>query len=301
MPTYRLLSKSDHIGWQLFLLMNKFPGDLPKFRLALTMIIAHQRLRDAPIPVNEDLSAFHRQMRRTADHVISARSDDKRRRYFGQLLEELEIYQEKTLFAAPRYATLLAIGVFITIFFVLPLLYGVFTLFRKNPYKMLLRSVSTLLFSFSSSNTIAAIPLAESISRQNLGVQKRISSVSIPLMTIIGKGGSAFVSIIVLLSLYQATTGEIPGTEVIVYTALTAMLVSFISSTSLGTETALITVLTLNILGINLYGAENAIVAFMPLLSGIGSLIDTAIAMLGASVVSSAAGTDIEVPYRDTI
>ncbi|SPW45578.1 p-hydroxybenzoic acid efflux pump subunit B [Escherichia coli] len=46
---------------QLFLLMNKFPGDLPKFRLALTMIIAHQRLRDAPIPVNEDLSAFHRQ------------------------------------------------------------------------------------------------------------------------------------------------------------------------------------------------------------------------------------------------
>ena len=213
----------------------------------------------------------------------------------------MEIYQEKTLFAAPRYATLLAIGVFITIFFVLPLLYGVFTLFRKNPYKMLLRSVSTLLFSFSSSNTIAAIPLAESISRQNLGVQKRISSVSIPLMTIIGKGGSAFVSIIVLLSLYQATTGEIPGTEVIVYTALTAMLVSFISSTSLGTETALITVLTLNILGINLYGAENAIVAFMPLLSGIGSLIDTAIAMLGASVVSSAAGTDIEVPYRDTI
>lgn len=60
------------------------------------MIIAHQRLRDAPIPVNEDLSAFHRQMRRTADHVISARSDDKRRRYFGQLLEELEIYQKAT-------------------------------------------------------------------------------------------------------------------------------------------------------------------------------------------------------------
>lgn len=73
---------------------------MPKFRLALTMIIAHQRLRDAPIPVNEDLSAFHRQMRRTADHVISARSDDKRRRYFGQLLEELEIYQKATHLAS---------------------------------------------------------------------------------------------------------------------------------------------------------------------------------------------------------
>lgn len=80
---------------QLFLLLNKFPGDVGKFRLALTMIIAHQRLRDAPIPVNADLSTFHRQLRRTADNVISARSDETRRRYFSQLLEELEVYQEK--------------------------------------------------------------------------------------------------------------------------------------------------------------------------------------------------------------
>ncbi|MEG6283939.1 p-hydroxybenzoic acid efflux pump subunit AaeB [Enterobacter asburiae] len=80
---------------QLFLLLNKFPGDIAKFRLALTMIIAHQRLRNAPVPINDDLSAYHRQLRRTADHVLSASSDDKRRRYFTQLLEELDIYQEK--------------------------------------------------------------------------------------------------------------------------------------------------------------------------------------------------------------
>ena len=80
---------------QLFLLLNKFPGDVARFRLALTLIIAHQRLRDAPVPVNEDLSAFHRQLRRTADHVISAGSDDKRRRYFTRLLAELDVYQEK--------------------------------------------------------------------------------------------------------------------------------------------------------------------------------------------------------------
>lgn len=80
---------------QLFLLLNKFPGDVAKFRLALSMIIAHQRLRDAPVPINDDLSAFHRQMRRTADRVISASSDEKRRYYFSRLLEELDVYQEK--------------------------------------------------------------------------------------------------------------------------------------------------------------------------------------------------------------
>lgn len=56
--------------------------------------------------MNDDLSAFHRQLRRTADHVISASSDDKRRRYFTQLLAELEIYQEKLrIWEAPRQVT----------------------------------------------------------------------------------------------------------------------------------------------------------------------------------------------------
>ncbi|EMH4163498.1 p-hydroxybenzoic acid efflux pump subunit AaeB [Pluralibacter gergoviae] len=83
---------------QLFLLLNKFPGDMPKFRLALNLIIAHQRLRNAPVPVNDDLSAFHRQLRRTADKLISTRSDDRRRQTFEQLLSELEIYQEKLVY-----------------------------------------------------------------------------------------------------------------------------------------------------------------------------------------------------------
>ncbi|WP_435947012.1 p-hydroxybenzoic acid efflux pump subunit AaeB [Dryocola sp. BD586] len=91
---------------QLFLLLNTFPGDIDRYRLALTLIIAHQRLRDAPIPVNADLSAFHRQLRNTADKVTSASSDDKRRRYFRQLLGELDIYQEKLrIWEAPLQVT----------------------------------------------------------------------------------------------------------------------------------------------------------------------------------------------------
>jgi len=91
---------------QLFLLLNMFPGDIARYRLALTLIIAHQRLRDAPIPVNADLSAFHRQLRNTADKLTSATSDDKKRRYFGQLLSELDIYQEKLrIWEAPLQVT----------------------------------------------------------------------------------------------------------------------------------------------------------------------------------------------------
>jgi p-hydroxybenzoic acid efflux pump subunit AaeB len=98
MTTNSARRKENHLPalyQQLFLLLNKFPGDVAKFRLALTLIIAHQRLRDAPVPVNDDLSASIDScaVPRTTCH--SASSDDKRRRYFSQLLEELDIYQEK--------------------------------------------------------------------------------------------------------------------------------------------------------------------------------------------------------------
>ncbi len=98
MTTNSARRKENHLPalyQQLFLLLSKFPGDVAKFRLALTLIIAHQRLRDAPVPVNDDLSAYHRQLRRTADRVISASNDDKRRACFTELLEELDVYQEK--------------------------------------------------------------------------------------------------------------------------------------------------------------------------------------------------------------
>jgi p-hydroxybenzoic acid efflux pump subunit AaeB len=98
MTTNQARRRENHLPalyQQLFLLLNLFPGDINKYRIALTLIIGHQRLRDAEVPVNADLSAYHRQLRYTADRVISASSDDKRRYYFERLLKELDVYQEK--------------------------------------------------------------------------------------------------------------------------------------------------------------------------------------------------------------
>jgi len=91
---------------QLFMLLNMFPGDIDKYRLALTLIIGHQRLRNADIPINAELSAFHKQLRYTADRVIAAHSDDKRRYYFQRLLREFDEYQEKLVaYDAPTTVT----------------------------------------------------------------------------------------------------------------------------------------------------------------------------------------------------
>lgn len=109
MTTNQARRRENHLPalyQQLFLLLNLFPGDINKYRIALTLIIGHQRLRNAEIPVNAELSAYHRQLRATADQVISTRSDDRRRVYFERLLQELDIYQEKLQqYAAPGSVT----------------------------------------------------------------------------------------------------------------------------------------------------------------------------------------------------
>jgi p-hydroxybenzoic acid efflux pump subunit AaeB len=109
MTTNRARRRENHLPalyQQLFLLLNLFPGDINKYRIALTLIIGHQRLRNAEVPINEDLSAYHRQLRHTADQIIATHSDDKRRVYFERLLAELDIYQEKLVhYQAPDSVT----------------------------------------------------------------------------------------------------------------------------------------------------------------------------------------------------
>ena len=214
------------------------------------------------------------------------------------------LYEEKTVIAAPGYAILTALAVLAAVLLLIPFLYAIFTGFKKNPYKMIYRSLAPALLSFMSSNTIASMPVAEGVARQNLGVQKRIASTSVPLLTIIGKGGSAMVSAIALLSLFQATTGELPSATVSAAAAAVAALISFISSSSAGTEALVITAVTLQVLGINLYGAENALIAFSPLICGAGAAgqrQDPGRCRIRFRRDACAIETDIEVPYKDTV
>ena len=213
----------------------------------------------------------------------------------------IDVYQEKTLFAAPDYAILLGITALVSFVIVLPLLFALFTRFKKNPYRILYRSAASIITAFATGNIIASIPMNESIARQNNGVQKRVASVSVPFFAVIGRGGAAAIAVISILPLFQSTAGNIPEPAVIVIAAGTAALVSFASSAAVGTEIALISVLALRILGINLYGAENAMIALLPLLGGFAAAIDAYSAALGSAVAASFIDTDTEIPYSDII
>ena len=212
----------------------------------------------------------------------------------------LNIWQEKTAFVSPKPFVALALSVLLVIMVVLPLLYAIFTGFRKNPYGVVGRGLAGLLTAFLSSNIYASSLMGESLSRSNMGIQKRISSTATPLSILIARGGTAFVSTLTTVTLLKTLGAEI-STFALVILALTISGLSLVSSFFPGVEIAVVSVFAIRFLNINVYGAEAAIVALLPILNGFAIMIDVQISFMASAIVGARTKTDAKIPLKDTI
>lgn len=212
----------------------------------------------------------------------------------------LNIWQEKTAFVSPEPFVALALSVLLVIMVVLPLLYAIFTGFRKNPYGVVGRGLAGLLTAFLSSNIYASSLMGESLSRSNMGIQKRISSTATPLSILIARGGTAFVSTLTTVTLLKTLGAEI-STFALVILALTISGLSLVSSFFPGVEIAVVSVFAIRFLNINVYGAESAIVALLPILNGFAIMIDVLISFMASAIVGARTKTDAKIPLKDTI
>lgn len=212
----------------------------------------------------------------------------------------LNVWQEKTFIAAPKSLLALCLALGILILLVIPFLYAIFTGFKRNPYGIIGRSLAAMILGCTTSNLFAAALVNESICRCNLGTQKRISSVSIPVSILFTRGGTAFVSAAVTLTMLQTLGAELSLSTAIII-ALVAGGLSFSCSMNVGYEVLVVTVATLKLLKIDSYGAEAAIVAILPVLNGLGIMLDTLLGNMAASIISVNTKTDARIPLQDTI
>jgi Na+/H+-dicarboxylate symporter len=187
------------------------------------------------------------------------------------------LQDEATVFVAPSFVLALIAITLIAILGILPLIFAITTGFKENPYKIIYRSLAAAIAGLFSGNIFFATPINFSLSRMNLGVQKRVSSTSISLTTIFARGGSAMVASFTIASLLYATTGVAPSISLSIFIALCTAFVSFFSSMFLGFEVFFITYFTLKILAIDLHTAEMSLVGILPLLCGLGTMIDVLI------------------------
>ena len=212
----------------------------------------------------------------------------------------INLWQEKTFFVSPSFFVTLVISAVLLLVVVLPLLYAAFTGFSRNPYSVIGRGISCVLFALVSGNIYASALQSEAINRCSLGVQKRIVSTSTPLGIIVDRGGTCFVSTVTVLALLRSLGAEVSTTALIAIALSTAVL-SFISFLSASGEVAVVTILLFKILNINVYGAEAAVISVLPILNGIATVIDITIISFAENITAKKTKTDITVPLKDSI
>ena len=116
----------------------------------------------------------------------------------------------------------------------------------------------------------------------------------------ISRGGTAFVSVLTVITLLKTLGAEITISALILI-ALAIAASSFTSSLFSGIEVAAISVMALKMLKINVYGAEAAIISLIPFINGCALLIDMVISLMANAISGARTKTDAQIPLKDTI
>lgn len=194
----------------------------------------------------------------------------------------------------------LSIAVVAAIFLLLPLIFGVATLFKGgNPYKILFGTMGAMLASGFSGNILFGTTPLIALTQHNCGARKRVSGISIPLLTILGRGGSAMVASYTIVSLIKSM-GANPSMETMVIVALFSALFSFAASFSPGFEVLYIMVLVMG--GLQGEGTSiltSGIVILLPCMQIAALITDTAVNAFGTTFGSRIVSPDDRVPIEE--
>jgi Na+/H+-dicarboxylate symporter len=119
------------------------------------------------------------------------------------------VFQFRTMFASKVFTDfilLLAFDFFLLAFAIYPALVRFFC-GKVNPYRVLYAGTGSILAAFFSGDTNMTLPVLFRHTNESLGVRRRISSVTMPMFSIFGRGGAALVttvSFIVILKSYSS-------------------------------------------------------------------------------------------------
>jgi Na+/H+-dicarboxylate symporter len=214
--------------------------------------------------------------------------------WFSTFPLEVLISSENLLFAGGVFVAMLA-----ALFIVLPLLFGLFTLFKGgNPYSMILGSLGALIATGFSGNFLFGTTPILALSQKNCGVRKRVGGISIPILTMLGRGGSAMIATYVLVKMLQSL-GTPLFLQTLVFIALFSALFSLVSSFSPGFEVIFILLMIFQWVQADsgiIY--SSGILLLLPILRLTSLMVDTMVTVYGAAfgsrIVSPADQVSIE-------
>ncbi|MBO6000151.1 MAG: cation:dicarboxylase symporter family transporter [Spirochaetales bacterium] len=211
------------------------------------------------------------------------------------------IFKDGSVHYSWRFLILCILLALVVLFGAIPLIYSLATGFKRNPYKQIARLIPASVAAFFSVNYLFSQSALYTDCRTNLGIHKNIVSTTLPLHSVLTKGGSALVSTMCTCSLIFGITGSLPTVLQTVTVAFACTLVSFVSCLHAGYEVLFTVSFALGLLDLNLSGTEFSVIGLLPLLNGLALMIDVMLAGLGTSFTACHLKSDCDIVKEDTV
>ena len=200
---------------------------------------------------------------------------------------------ETSLFRQMLFAV--AADILIIVFIIYPIIIY-FAAGKKNPYKWIYAALAPALAALASGDSLFCLGLQLKNSSENMGSKKEAGSVSLPLLAVFGKAGTAMITgiaFIVILKSYSSLGLNLSG---IIWVSTFAFLSSFIVGPFPGTGVFVAVSLLCTIYGRGIEEGYLILKPVLPVLFSVSVLIDTMTNSLISFIVSKKTGLHEDVP-----
>lgn len=209
------------------------------------------------------------------------------------ITEQIINTPETALFKQMLFA--IAADILIIIFIIYPIIIY-FAVGKKNPYKWIYAALSPALAALASGDSLFCLGLQLKNSSENMGSKKEAGAVSLPLLAVFGKAGTAMITgiaFIVILKSYSSLGLTLSG---IIWVSTFAFLSSFIVGPFPGTGVFVAVSLLCSIYGHGIEEGYLILKPVLPILFSVSVMMDTMTNSLISMIVSRKTGLHEDVP-----
>ncbi|MBN2533006.1 MAG: dicarboxylate/amino acid:cation symporter [Spirochaetales bacterium] len=195
---------------------------------------------------------------------------------------------------------ILVIDVAIVLFGVFP---GIFYLLgeRKNPYKWLYAITGPLLTALATGDEYISLSMLTKHGKENMGVPRKIGSITYPIYALFGKAGTALVASVSFIVILKSAS----SLDITILDALWVILFSFLVSFAVGPEPGGSAFVAIALLwkasGNPAQESYLILKAIQPLLIGFGVILDVATSAFVSFLITHRDGVKLKIEARDFI
>lgn len=194
-----------------------------------------------------------------------------------RLIQDIQLYFQ--------FFAVLSLAAAVVLFAVIPAVLWFFG-GRENPYKWIFGMMGAGLGAFFSGDSFFSLGLASRLSRENLGVPRKVGAASLPLFAMFGRAGTALTSTIAFFIILKSYSSLEISLEQIVWTVTFAFVLSFALPSVPGLGAYINLSLLCSFYGRGLENGYLTLQPVLPILVSFSALLDVYVGSLAALLVT---------------